>query len=413
MPEQEAVSPPASASRDGGREGVRVPTRDAAPSLVPTPGTTAHPVPPADAVDAYDGLADGVVIADADGIVRVFNTAAERVTGLTAADVIGRPLVEALPLTDGAGRDWWLVSNPFGGLRSRTRQVERALEMPGGRTVLVTALYERGGRGEAVDRVVLGLRGTEARDRMEQVHADLIATVAHELRSPLTGIKGFTATLLHRWDRFTDEQKRELLDAVDKDADRLTRLIAELLDVARIDSGRVQLHRLPTDLAGLVRHRVEAQIASGHPASDYTLELGPDVPEVWVDPDKIGQVVDNLLDNAQKHGRPPVTISLGIDPDGVVLAVSDEGPGVQEHQATRVFGRFWKGPKGMGTGLGLYVVRGLVEAHGGRVALVPAPSGGARFVVVLPLGDPTTTLSLSDDTEDAVPGLAAESAATA
>jgi PAS domain S-box-containing protein len=371
-------------------------------------------VPEQDSV--YDGLADGVVIADAAGIVQVFNRAAERVTGLAAAAVVGRPLVDALPLSDGAGRDWWLVSNPFGGLRTRTRQVERALQLPDGRTVLVTAHYERGGRGGVVDRVVLGLRGTEARDRMEQVHADLIATVAHELRSPLTGIKGFTATLLHRWDLFSDEQRKFMLEAVDADADRLTRLIAELLDVARIDSGRVQLKRLPTDLAALIRHRVDAQVAAGRPAADYVLDLVADAPEVWVDPDKIGQVLDNLLENAVKHGEPPVTVSLGHDPDGVVLAVSDEGPGVPEHQAHRVFGRFWKGPdRSSSTGLGLYVVRGLVEAHGGRVALVPAPTGGARFVVVLPLGDPTATPA-ADAAAEAVEGergaASEESAAT-
>ena len=83
--------------------------------------------------------------------------------------------------------------------------------------------------------------------------------MAHELRSPLTGIKGFTATLLAKWDRFTEDQRRLMLEAVDSDADRLTRLIAELLDVARIDAGRLELRRVPTDLAALVRKRVEAQ----------------------------------------------------------------------------------------------------------------------------------------------------------
>ena len=337
--------------------------------------------------DEYDALPDGVVIVNEHGVVEVFNHAAGRITGLAPDDVVGHPLAEALALTDGTGRDWWLVSNPFGGLRTRTRQVERALELPDGRTILVTGRYERAERAAPVSRLVLCLRGTEARDRMEQVHADLIATVAHELRSPLTGIKGFTATLLHRWDRFTDEQRRLMLEAVDADADRLTRLIAELLDVARIDSGRVQLKRLPTDLARLVRHRVDAQVAAGKERAGFLLDLADDVPEVWVDPDKIGQVVDNLLENATRHGEPPVTVSLRHDPDGVVLAVSDEGPGVPEHQATRVFGRFWKGSGRSSTGLGLYVVRGLVEAHGGRVALVPAESGGARFVVVLPATD--------------------------
>lgn len=339
--------------------------------------------------EAYDALPDGVVVTDQYGVVSVFNQAAARITGVAADEALGRLLPEVLPLTDGAARDWWLVSNPLRGLSTRTRQVERTLYLPDGRTVLVTARYERAAPGRPVRRLLLALRGTEARDRMEQVHADLIATVAHELRSPLTGIKGFTATLLHRWEKFTDEQRRLMLEAVDADADRLTRLIAELLDVARIDSGRVQLKRSPTDLSALVRHRVQAQVVAGRAVDGYVVDIADNLPEVWMDPDKIGQVLDNLLENAARHGDGTITVSLRQDPDGVVLAVSDEGPGVPVHQATRVFGRFWKGPDRGSTGLGLYVVRGLVEAHGGRVALVPPETGGARFVVVLPPGAPS------------------------
>jgi signal transduction histidine kinase len=112
---------------------------------------------------------------------------------------------------------------------------------------------------------------------------------------------------------------------------------------------------------------------------------------VWVDPDKVGQVIDNLVENAVRHGEGTVTVTVRQDPDGIVLSVADEGPGVPPGQAHRIFGRFWKGAERGGTGLGLYVVNGIVEGHGGRVALVPPPEGGARFVVVLPLGDPTAS----------------------
>ncbi len=334
---------------------------------------------------AYDTLPDGVVVADAHGSICVFNPAAERITGIDATSALGRPLVEALPLTDPAGRDWWLVINPYGGLATRHRQVERSLTLPDGRSVLVTAALVREEGLGSVHQVVVMLRGTEARTRVEREHADLIATVAHELRSPLTGVKGFTATLLSRWDRFSDEQRRLVLESVDADADRLTRLIAELLDVARIDAGRLQLRRVRSDVATIIRHRIDAQVATGIPRERFETELQADVPELWVDPDKLGQIVDNLLENALRHGDGQITVTLRLDPDGVVLTVSDHGPGVPPHQASRIFGRFWKGPERGGSGLGLFVVRGLVEAHGGRVALVPPPEGGARFVVVLPL----------------------------
>lgn len=340
---------------------------------------------PERAPSAYDVLPDGVVVADAGGIVCVFNAAAERITGIPAADALGRLLPDALPLTDPAGRDWWLVINPYGGLPTRHRQVERSLTLPDGRSVLVTAALVRDEGLGAVQQVIVMLRGTEARTRVEREHADLIATVAHELRSPLTGVKGFTATLLSRWDRFSDEQRRMILESVDADADRLTRLIAELLDVARIDAGRLQLRRVRSDVATIVTHRIDAQVAAGIPPERFDADLDRDVPELWVDPDKVGQIIDNLLENALKHGDGLITVTLRLDADGVVLTVTDQGPGVPPHQASRIFGRFWKGPERGGSGLGLFVVRGLVEAHGGRVALVPPTEGGARFVVVLPV----------------------------
>ncbi len=269
---------------------------------------------------------------------------------------------------------------------------QSVLQLPDGRYLLVTAAYVRSQRGAPVETLVVSLRGTEARDRAEREHADLIATVAHELRSPLTGIKGFTATLLAKWDRFSEDQRRLMLEAVDSDADRLTRLIAELLDVARIDAGRLELRRVPTDLAALVRKRVEARTVAGVEADRFAVDIADDLPEVWVDPDKMGQVLDNLIENALKHGDGTVTVTVRQDPDGLVLSVADQGPGIPPGRAHRIFGRFWKGSERGGTGLGLYVVNGIVEGHGGRIALVPPPEGGARFVVVLPVGDPISDL---------------------
>ena len=348
--------------------------------------------------DDYDHLPDGVVTVDGEGCIVACNHAATRILDVSAGEIVGQPLADALPLADSAGRDWWKVSNPFEGLSTRSRQVERVLQLPDGRYLLVTASYVRARPGGPVERLIISFRGTEARDRAEREHADLIATVAHELRSPLTGVKGFTSTLLNRWDRFTDEQRRLMLEAVDADADRLTRLIAELLDVARIDAGRLELKRRPTDLDELLRRRIEARVVTGIERERFELQISTDLPEAWVDPDKIGQVVDNLLENALKHGDGLVTVTARQDPDGLVISVADQGPGVAAGQAHRIFGRFWKGSERGGTGLGLYVVNGIVEGHGGRVALVPPPDGGARFVVVLPLGDSSGGSELADST---------------
>ena len=342
----------------------------------------------------YDELPDGVVITDAQGTVVVFNHAAERITRIRADRALGHPLDQALPLIDLEGRLWWACTDPYGGLAIRTGQPETRLLLPDGRDVLVTARYARRGGGP-VERVVIGLRDTSARARVERRHADLIATVAHELRSPLTSVKGFTATLLAKWERFTDDQRKLMLETVDADADRVTRLIAELLDIARIDSGRLQLGCYPVDLVELVTEQVAGMIAAGQSVERFDVRE-VELPAVWADPDKLRQVVGNLLENAVRHGEGRVTIAFeevsasddeerkGEGPQMIAMTVDDEGPGIPEAMLGRVFTRFWRGNRRGGTGLGLYIVKGIVEAHGGTITVGRAPGGGARFRFTMP-----------------------------
>ena len=350
-----------------------------------------------------DDLPDGFVAADADGLVRVFNKAAARLTGIRGEDAVGRHFEDVLPLRAADGRDWWHTTDPYGGLSIRTGHPEMLLRLPdaddpdAGPELLVTARYlRRDGRSTPVTGLVLSLRGTEMRRRHERRQADLIATVAHELRSPLTSVKGFTATLLARWHRFTDDQKQMMLHTVDADADRVVRLIAELLDVARLDSGRMELHRVPVDLHSLITDQVQACIAQGVAEDTFRIEVPRGLPPVLADPDKLRQVLANLLENAVRHGGGAVTIGAQAETDrsgllhtegvsSVAVAVSDEGPGIPEDQLSRVFTRFWRGGRRGGTGLGLSIVKGLVEAHGGVVSVGNAPSGGARFRFTLPV----------------------------
>ncbi|NJQ01439.1 sensor histidine kinase [Streptomyces zingiberis] len=338
-----------------------------------------------------DDLPDGLVVADEHGRVICFNAAAARITALRPAQVVGLPLERALPLEDMDGRRWWACTDPYGGLATRVGQPERNLLLPGGREVLVSARYIRRHRLGPVHRLVISLRGTEARRRTERSHAELIATVAHELRSPLTSVKGFTATLLAKWERFTDDQKRLMLETVDADADRVTRLIAELLDISRIDSGRLEIHRQPVDMAAAVRRHVAAHVGAGEPEGRFVVRTAGPLPVLWADPDKVDQVLGNLLENAVRHGEGTVTIEVAAahpPHEGTSVTVSDEGPGIPEESMSRVFTRFWRGSKRGGTGLGLYIVKGIVEAHGGTIEVGRAPGGGARFRFVLPVAAP-------------------------
>ncbi|MFE5892708.1 ATP-binding protein [Streptomyces sp. NPDC002285] len=342
-----------------------------------------------------DDLPDGLVVADEHGHVICFNAAAERITAVRAADALGQRLEKALPLEDLEGRRWWQLTDPYGGLAIRRRQPERNLLLPGGREVLVSVRYVRGEPTGPVRRVVVSLRDTEARRRTERSHAELIATVAHELRSPLTSVKGFTATLLAKWARFTDDQKRLMLETVDADADRVTRLIAELLDISRIDSGRLEVRRQPVDIGAAVGRHIQAYVAAGQPADRFLLRVEQPLPALWADPDKIDQVLSNLIENAVRHGDGTVTIDITAtaspregEDTGTSVTVSDEGPGIPEESMNRVFTRFWRGSKRGGTGLGLYIVKGIVEAHGGAIEVGRAPGGGAQFRFTLPVAAP-------------------------
>jgi len=330
-----------------------------------------------------DVLSDGVVVAGEDGTVTLVSALAGRMLGCDPAAALGRPLAEVLRLQDEQARTWTGCHTPYAGLPSRTAVPEQQWLLPDGTEVLVAARLHRVVPRGPVTTVALSLRSGRGRARLDRERSDLVATVAHELRSPLTGVKGFVQALLARWDKLNDEQKKLMLTTVGADADRLSRLIAELLDVARIDTGRLQMHPRPCETAVLVG-RVVDSVAAGT-SREVRLTVAADVPDVLVDPDKLTQVVTNLVENAVRHGDGQVAVDVRREPaspdaaeavDGARVVVSDEGVGIAPELRRRVFTKFWTRGAG-GSGLGLYLVHGLVRAHGGLVEIDDAPGGGA------------------------------------
>jgi signal transduction histidine kinase len=338
-----------------------------------------------------DELPDGLLVADSRARITVFNRTAARLTRIPAAEALGRDFRDVLPLYDAEGGDWWKCLDPYAGLATRTRHPESSLYLAGGTELLVTAAYHRGAGGR-VERFTVCLRDAARRERQERDRADLVSTVAHELRSPLTSVKGFTATLLAKWHRFNDDQKRVMLETVNADADRVTRLITELLDVSRIESGRLEMRRQVVDLAAAVRKVIAGRVAAGEAEDRFRLEARGTPPEMWLDPDKIDQILSNLIENAVRHGAGTVTVVVESDArkDGAAVSVRDEGEGIPPEAAKRVFRQFWRGhaDRRSGTGLGLYIVKGLVEAHGGAITVQSAPGGGAEFRFTMPAGAP-------------------------
>jgi signal transduction histidine kinase len=365
-----------------------------------------------------DDLPDGLVMADHAGRVTVFNRAASRLTSISPASALGRDVQQVLPLRDDEDRCWWTQTRPYQGLCTRTRHPERLLHLPDGTELLVSVGYVRdwgeddrlGGERHghdpqavqtrdrwhlhpcAVRRLAITLRDAQRRSRAERSRADLVSTVAHELRSPLTSVKGFTATLLAKWPRFTDDQKRVMLETVNADADRVTRLITELLDVSRIESGRIEVHRELVDIPEQVRTVIAGRVAAGDSEDRFRLEVGPDLTETWLDADKIFQILGNLIENAVRHGAGTVTTMVEAARDegapGVTVSVRDQGQGIAPELVPRVFRQFWRVKRRGGAGLGLFIVKGLVEAHGGTIGVYQPPGGGAEFRFTMPAGTP-------------------------
>ncbi len=351
-----------------------------------------------DAIE-LDRLPDAIVVVAADGTVSAVNDRARTLLALSDGDV-GRPLREALVLHDELDRPCPIsVRAPSGARRSPEHDL--VVVAPGGlrRSVVVVLRWHP-------DGLVLTARPAAHRRARERAASEMIAMVSHEIRSPLTSVKGFTRTLLRRWDRFSDEQRKLMLATIDHDADRVTRLLRDLLEVARIDAGRVQLQRARLDVAELVVGTVE-RVGRREDAQGRELRLDVDdgLPRVLGDADRLEQVLTNLLDNALREAPDgPIEVAArplaGADgtPVAAEIVVRDHGPGVPTALASNVFRKFGRGrgARRSGMGLGLYLSRGLVEAHGGTIELTSCRDAepgaemgpGACFRVRLPAADP-------------------------
>ena len=340
--------------------------------------------------DDFADFPDGLIVAGADQRVVYVNDRVRKLARAEGDEMIGMTLADALPFDDLNGHTWMDCMRPYDGLNTRTAISEQSWYSPRGSEYLITASLRRDRPAGTVQRVVVGIRSARARNQRDRERSDLVATVAHELRSPLTGIKGFTATLLSKWDRFTDEQRQFMLETVDADADRLTRLITELLDAARIDSGRLTLKRGPVRVDQLVDRVLRSVSAAGSEPS-WESDLA-EVEIVWGDGDRLVQVLTNLVENAMRHGHGLRRVEVGPadrgGEPGVQVRLVDQGPGIPEELRQRVFSRFWKAGPGAGSGLGMYIVGGIVTQHGGLVTIGDAAGGGAAIDVWLPVNEP-------------------------
>ncbi len=223
---------------------------------------------------------------------------------------------------------------------------------------------------------------------LDQMKLDFVAITSHELRTPITAIRGFVKTLLRNRDRLTPDQVENFMNIIDRQSARLARLVEDLLFVSRIEAGAIRLQMEEVDLAGFLREAVEAV---GEGRTRIHLRVDPEDARVVIDPQRVDQIVRNLIENALKFSDPgtPVELEGCVASDQVEISVVDHGTGIAPEDLPNIFDRFHQAGHAMtreaeGAGLGLYITKRLVEAMGGTIAVTSAPGEGATFGVILP-----------------------------
>lgn len=345
-------------------------------------------LPDSDALDAACAP-DALVAVDTGCRVVGVNEICRALFGLDGDGAVGADVRDLLALRapDGTAFTGWHPSASLPTVRG-TPQIELLASHSRGRVLqlVATVRYVRSG-GHLVGATV-ALRDPASR-RLTSGAAHAVATVAHEIRAPLTSVRGFTSLLLHHADEFDPDAREDLLRRIGADADRMGRLVGELLDVSRLEAGRLVLHRAAVDVAAVCRDAVAAAatvLDATDGAGSVPVVVGSVTATAWCDADKLRQIVVNLVENAHKYGAPPVEVAVDVDEDDVVVEVRDRGL-LPPDDLPRLFSRFWQRSlpgRPSGTGLGLSIARGLAHAQEGSLDVRSDPTDGTVFALRVP-----------------------------
>lgn len=331
-----------------------------------------------------EGMVEGVLVLDRKGAVLLVNPALERMFEVRSDFAVGRLHIETL-------RHHALVEFIKDLLDTgANRSSEITIPYPKEAIFSVHASVVPESAAQEVYAVLVFHEITEIK-RLERVRKDFVANVSHELKTPLTSIKGYLEALI---DGAKDDPQKaaEFLAVAKKHADGLAAIVSDLLQLSEIESGRYSWKREPVSVGEMI-DRAANLVRSAATSKRHELIVTPPKPDIRIpgDPDKLGHVMINLLDNAVKYtpdgGR--ITVNARRFEDDVEITVSDTGIGIPAAERARIFERFYRVDRARsrdlgGTGLGLAIVKHIVEAHGGRVWVDREPQGGSRFVVSLP-----------------------------
>jgi PAS domain S-box-containing protein len=351
-----------------------------------------------------ESAGDAIVITDNHGTVDYVNPTWERLTGFSSKEAIGHPLSvfqsKQIPL-EVYNKMWstiqagWVWRGDLLDQRSDGAPLEVNL-------TLAPVFHEN---GDIVNFVGV-FRDVSHLKKLERMKDEFLSTAAHELRNPITSILGFSELLLTRADLLEEERER-FLHYINEHASHLKKLVGDLLDISRIDSGAGIITRAePLSLSALLEQEMQAWQAA-NPKHTYHLQADDHCPKVYADHDRVLQVIRNLLSNATKYSPSGGTITLCASPVGgyLEITVADEGIGMTDEELTHLFEKFWRADASStaigGTGLGLVIVRHIVEQHGGHIWIDSVKGKGTTVHFTLPLVDRQPTVLVVED-EDTV-----------
>jgi PAS domain S-box-containing protein len=342
-----------------------------------------------------EGSADGIMSIDAQRRIIGFNAAMERLTGCPREEVLGKECFRVLPLRDAEGK---VICNRQCPMLTTSREGSFTFEQQGkmhrkdGKEVDVVMVYSivSSPEGKPVNAVV-NVRDISKLRELENLRETFLSMLGHELQTPLSIIKGYASTLARPDGKWDEETLRQGLSVIEEESDRLNKVMSKLLLASRVSSGAAALEKEPVQLSSLA-NKVVRRLKAMTNIHTFHLDFEPDFPSVNVDPALMEEVLANLVENAIKYspegGR--ITISGKREGEKVRIAVADEGIGIPMGELEHIFERFYRGDSGQarkvsGVGLGLYISKSIIEAHGGKIEVVSKLGKGSKFSFTLPL----------------------------
>ena len=336
--------------------------------------------------------ADGFMALDSNRRITLFNPALERLVGTAQQDALGRHCFELLRVVDSSGVSLCEAGCPLTRGEDGTFDIEALLATSEGRPFAVDLNFSVScDPNGALKTAVVNVRDAGNLRQVDHIRSVLLASISHELQTPISIIKAYASTLSRDDAHWSPETVRDKLKSIEEESDRLSALVGRLLYTSRLEAGAVSLNLMLVDLPSETR-RVCKRLAELEETHEIASSFPADFPPVMGDPEKLDAILTNLIENALKFSPEGGTVSIEgtVGEDEVFVTVSDNGVGIDAFDQPRVFERFYRsGEPGQaiapGTGLGLYICRSLVLAHGGSIWVDSEPGKGSRFTFSLPL----------------------------